>query len=182
MKPTLLIIPGFGETTDEAPYKELSSKFKEDYLIVPHTPRWNNYTATTWLENLSEFIKTIDVSKTTVVSFSMGAYITLLVSETYNFKKVILCSLAPFFKEQLHLLPKTAERVLGVKRMKDFETYSIPNSLQCPAVFLFGSDDWPVGIEEAKKLAHTYKAKFELISNSHHELTTEYINIISRYI
>ena len=66
--------------------------------------------------------------------------------------------------------------------MKDFETYSIPSSLQCPAVFLFGSDDWPVGIEEAKKLAHTYKAKFELISNTHHELTTEYINIISRYI
>lgn len=182
MKQNLLIIPGFGESTDESPYQVLSSKCKKDFNVVMFTPIWNYRTAGSWLYDLRMILDSIDVRNTTVVSFSLGAYITLIAAETYPFHKVILCSLSPFFKEQLGHLPKPAEIFFGKRRFTDFSTHKIPKTVTCPSVFLFGSLDWSVGIDEAKRLAKMYKGIFEVVPNAHHELTDEYLQKIASYI
>ena len=46
MNKTLLIIPGFKESTDEAPYQELLRRNENEYTIITFTPHWNNQTAT----------------------------------------------------------------------------------------------------------------------------------------
>ncbi len=181
MRKTLLIIPGFKESTDEAPYQELLRRNENEYTIITHTPHWNNQTATDWVTDLKVILRTIDVDHTTVVSFSLGAYITLILAESYPFQKIILCSLSPFFKEHLPMIPPQAEKVLGVTRMKDFATHKIPANLKCPSVFLFGENEWPIAIKEAKRLTKRYNGEFTLVSNTLHELTDEYINVISRY-
>ena len=180
MRKTLLIIPGFKESTVEAPYQELLRRNENEYTIITHTPHWNNKTATDWVQDLKVILSDIDVHNTTVVSFSLGAYITLILAETYAFEKVIVCSLAPFFKEQLPMVPPQAEKVLGVKRMKDFANHLVPQNLACPAVFLFGENEWPIAKEEAKRLAKQYEAEFEIIPKASHELTEEYINTINQ--
>ena len=65
--------------------------------------------------------------------------------------------------------------------MKDFATHKIPVNLKCPAVFLFGENEWPVAIKEAKRLAKKYNGEFTLVPNAPHELTDEYIDVISRH-
>ena len=96
MKRILLIIPGFGVSTDESPYQALAKKFKKDFNVVTYTPTWEYRTVSNWLRDLKGILSLIDVRNTTVVSFSLGAYITLIASETYPFHKIILCSLSIF--------------------------------------------------------------------------------------
>lgn len=182
MKKNLLIIPGFGESTIESPYNEFIKKNKKDFNIVTYNPVWDYYTASRWLHELKEILHTIDTRNTTVVAFSLGAYITLLAAETWFFKKIILCSISPFFKEQLYLMPKPAEKFFGIKRMRDFSTHLIPKNITCSVVFLFGTEDWSVGINEAKKLSQKYKGIFDFVPNAQHELTDEYIRKVSLYI
>lgn len=182
MKQNLLIIPGFGESTDEFPYQFLSKKYKKKFNVIMHNPIWKYRTASDWLRGLQGIINSIDVPNTTVVSFSFGAYITLIASEIYPFHKVILCSVSPFFREQLSHLPKPAEVFLGKRRFADFSTHKIPKTIISPSVFLFGSADWSVGIDEAKRLAKVYKGTFEVVPNTYHELTDEYLKKIASYI
>lgn len=182
MKPTVLIIPGFGESINDAPYLSLRSKLNGDFPITRFEPTWGYHTASSWTNELKKKLATIDTKNTIVVSFSFGAYITLLVSSEYKFQKIILCSLSPFFKEQMHNMPKSAQVFFGKKRVADFNTHLLPKSIKCPAIFLFGSDDWPFGISEAKKLAKKYGGVFEIIRDAHHELTDQYLAKIVSYV
>lgn len=182
MKPNLFIIPGFGESTNDAPYRYLKEKLRGDFHILTYTPKWQYSTANSWINDAKKMLSIIDTSNTIVISFSLGAYIALNTSSIYKFKKNILCSISPFFKEQIHYMPKDAKLFLGKKRMIDFENRTIPSSIKSPSVFLFGSNDWAVGINEAKKLAKKYRASFELIDDASHELTDAYLEKIIFYI
>ena len=72
-------------------------------------------------------------------------------------------------------MPKFAEKFFGERRLADFSTHKIPETITCPSVFLFGASDRLVGIDEAKRLAKKYKGIFEVVPNAHHELTNEYL-------
>ena len=182
MKRTLLLIPGFSESATNAPYVTFTEKFKDEFCVVTHTPNWNNGTASNRLVDLKIILNTLEIKNTTVVSFSLGAYIALIAAETYPFQKVILCSLSPFFDEQLSHMPTAAKKYLGINRVNDFSNHLIPQSITCPSIFLFGSLDWSFGIDEARKLASKYNGIFEIIPDTPHELTEEYLLKISAYV
>jgi len=181
-KNTLLVIPGFGESADKKPYSTIMKKYQNVFEILPYTPIWNYRTASDWLKDLSNVLEKLDTKNTIVFAFSLGAYLTLLQAENYPFKKIILCSLSPFYKEQLHLMPEIAKKYLGKRRITDFASHHIPRTIKSPAVFLFGSDDWIVGIDEAKKMSEEYQVTFELIPNTPHELTDKYLERVYFHI
>lgn len=183
MKKNLLIIPGFGETTSESPYKEFAKKHVGDYNVITFTPRWDYSVASKWLIELENKLAKIITEDTIVVAFSLGAYITLLAAHKYQFKQVILCSLSPFFKEQLHKLPDSAKAFLGKRRINDFYTYPIPSKVkQSSYIFLFGAKDWVVGIQESKKMAKKYNGTFNLVDDAPHELTEKYLSMINYFL
>jgi predicted alpha/beta hydrolase family esterase len=178
-KINLLIIPGFGEATSEHPYRGLVKKYSSAYNVITFTPHWDYSVASKWLHELDIKLSKIKTENTIVVAFSLGAYITLLAAQSYHFKQVILCSLSPFYKEQLHMLPDSAKTFLGKRRVKDFYTHQIPQQVKKGSyVFLFGSEDWVVGIQESKKLAKKYNGTFSLIADTPHELTAKYLSVI----
>ena len=56
-----------------------------------------------------------------LIWFSFWAMIALRLSQKYKFNKVFLCSLSPYFSEDLFVHPKYYKSVLWIKRWKDFE-------------------------------------------------------------
>ncbi len=171
----LLLIPGFGDSTSDEPYQKIIKRYQKQYRVISYNPQWSYRTATDWLEGLDVVLKSVDARQTTIIAFSLGAYLALLASEKCNFKKVILCSISPLYKEQLHLLPPVAKRYLGKRRLTDFNKHSIPKRVLSKPVFMFGADDWSVGISEAKKLARSYQAPFVLVPDTPHVLTDLYL-------
>jgi esterase/lipase len=185
MTKTLLLIPGFGENTKEKPYQEINKYAKSiGYTeIVEVNPKWVNRTASDWCDDVKNIISLLDQNKTTVVAFSFGAYISLILAENLNFKKVIFCSFSPYFKEHLNHIPKVAKDFLGKKRIDDFNNYSLPSKLSSVKnIFLFGDKDWPYAIKEALKYSNLQKGRFILVKNTEHELNKAYLETIFKLL
>ncbi len=181
MTKILLIIPGFGENTKEKPYQEISRHAKSiGYAkIVEINPKWSYRTASNWCSDAKKSIGLLKPDETTVVAFSFGAYISLILANDLNFKKVILCSFSPYFKEHLAQIPEVAKEFLGKKRIDDFKNYSLPLKLSSQKnIFLFGEKEWPYAIEQAKEYSQKQKSTFKLIKNTIHELNDEYLKEI----
>ena len=180
MKKTLLLIPGFGENTKEFPYSELISSAEKIGFnkIIEINPLWNYRTATDWYAEILEKLKDIDSENTVAVGFSLGAYVLLQLSEKKKFYKSIICSISPYFKEQILKMPKEAKVFFGKRRVEDFKKHSLPVKNNSKKIFIFGDQDWPYAIEESKLLAKIHTSEFKLVKDSGHELTNNYIKVI----
>ena len=100
------IIPGFGEKVTDRDYKKISFfAKKEGYLVVPVPIIWNNRTTSHWLTQFRELVNKKG-ENAVVVGFSFGAYLSILASKEFNFKKLVVCSLSPYFSEDLKSFPK----------------------------------------------------------------------------
>jgi predicted alpha/beta hydrolase family esterase len=177
----IIIIPGFGESGMDEPYKKLKNEIESSLNknVIFYNPVWNRKTIENWITDFDVKFKDYDLKKMTVIGFSMGAYITLALSNKYEFKKIIVASLSPYFKENIKDLPKEASKFMGKKRMKEFANVSIPKEIKSSSIFLFGEQDWPIAISQAKKMASLYGGKFISIKNTGHELNSDYIQKIT---
>lgn len=177
----IIIIPGFGESASEDEYVQLKKNFQihEDSVVEFYNPTWDRRTIRHWIEDFNKQFKDVDTSDFILIGFSLGAYIALALAKGQKFKKVMLASLSPYFKENLKQLPDDAVKFMGKNRMKDFADIAIPKFIDCPSVFLFGDKDWKMAISQAQKLAIKYNGKFFLIEDTGHELTKNYIKKIT---
>ncbi len=185
MSKTLLIIPGFGENTNEKPYQEICNYAKSiGYTkVVEINPKWSYRTASNWCNDAKKSISFLKPDETTVVAFSFGSYISLMLAEDLNFKKVIVCSLSPYFKEHLAKIPEKAKEFLGKRRVNDFKKHSLPSKLSSQKnIFLFGDKEWLYAIEEASKYSQKQKSTFKLIKDTLHELNDEYLKEIKKIL
>lgn len=118
---TIFIIPGYRHKTTNKAYKEIAKILKKE----GHSPilikiPWRK---TTISENTEYFLKKYrktNTRKNYVLGFSFGAMIAFLASTKVNVSGLILCSLSPYFQEDL---PKMKRRLLSplvTKRYQDF--------------------------------------------------------------
>lgn len=148
----LYIIPGFGESTKDTPYQEIiKDAKKQGFETVTFDPIWKRKTIKNWLEDFNLLIKTKGEKDSIVIGFSFGAYIAVLSSIDHKFKKIILCSLSPYFEDDIKELPPLAHKILGKKRIEDFSKNKFPTKVNTPAIFIVGDKDFPLLIEEVKK-------------------------------
>ena len=139
-KQEIYIIPGFGETIKDDPYPILSNILKDKgYLVKNYQPKWRYRTITQWLKDFGDLLLNDKNSKPIVLGFSLGANIAILKARDFNFSKIILCSPAPFFKEDLKKVSPIAQKILGNKRINEFKKNEFPSHLKTPCIFISGS-------------------------------------------
>lgn len=179
--PTYIVIPGFGESRSDAEYKTLEKKLKATSAVVVkfYNPIWDRRTIKHWLSDFEKEFSVNNLGDTILVGFSMGSLIALMLAEKFNFKKVLLASLSPYFKNNIKDIPAEASNFFGKNRMAAFSELRRPEKIKCKSIFLFGDQDWPIAISQARELASLYKGKFILVKDTPHELTVEYIRIIT---
>ncbi|MEX0672848.1 MAG: alpha/beta hydrolase [Candidatus Paceibacterota bacterium] len=180
----LYIVPGFGEFPTDLPYKKITQfARKQGYTVIPVSIVWDRRTMSHWLEQLREVVKKHGDTNSILLGFSFGAYIALLGSKEFNFEKVFLCSLSPYFKEDLKHIPEDAKKFFGKKRMADFQKYTVPR-ITIPTTLFFGDQDWPMAIKKARKIAKDNPAaSFELIEGIGHDISEEeYLEKIKQHL
>ena len=103
MKKTVFIVPGYKHQPTNRAYVKIAKMLKDQgYLPVPISIPWKQ---TTISENtdyfLRKFRKKTKVGKKYILGFSYGAVIAFLASTKVRTAGLILCSLSPYFKEDL---------------------------------------------------------------------------------
>lgn len=120
-KKPIFIIPGFRHRPTSKTYKELAKMLKNAgyHPIVISIP-WRQ---TTISENTNYFLKKykkINSKKKYVLGFSLGAMIAFIASTKVNIRGLILCSLSPYFKEDLSKTDDSWTSPIMIQRYHDF--------------------------------------------------------------
>lgn len=159
----LYVIPGFGEATTDEGYRAVIKHAKaQGYSVVPVQLKWKYRTVTDWLEQFREVVQKHG-ENAEVLGFSIGAYVALLAARELHFKKLHLCSLSPYFKDDLPALPELAYTILGKRRMKEYEKYDFPKDINTETIFYVGDADIPLVVERVKKAYTSLAGKKKLI-------------------
>jgi len=145
MSAEVFIIPGFKQSPSKYEFQKIGKMFegksiKPIYIEIP----WNNSTIT---DNVKFFLEKYHQSradKKYILGFSFGAVISLLSASMVRFDTVILCSLSPYFPEDLPNLKKSWIKSIGTKRLcdfKSFDTLNIISSVNSSVFLLYGTKE-----------------------------------------
>lgn len=123
------VIPGYKHNPQHKAYKAIAKILKtEGYFPIMTTVPWKGTTISEnteyLLEKYQESVllrnKTMRKSKTYVLGFSYGAMIAFLLSTKLRMSGLILCSLSPYFKEDMRKVSSKDLASLTQRRYDDF--------------------------------------------------------------
>lgn len=125
MSKTLFLIPGFTHSVKENAYKKVSAVFKKHgYTVIGFEPSWKRSTVSDQAATFISFVenKKINPDECAFLGFSFGAIIALIGAGKIKPKELFLCSLSPYFVEDMKDIPSRWRKIIGKNRMTDFET------------------------------------------------------------
>src|SRR3989344_7704712 len=98
----IFIVPGFRQRPNNKAYKQISKILKKEgyYPIVVVIP-WKNSTISQSAEYFLREYQKVEAKKKYILGFSLGAMVAFLVSTKVKTAGLILCSLSPYFREDL---------------------------------------------------------------------------------
>lgn len=163
----VLIIPGFLQGRLSPSLRLLTWNLEHSghkASIVPVS--WIDRTLTDWLEDIEGYLKDRHLTDTTLIGFSYGAMIAAMLASRQTPKQLILCSMSPYWAEDLASRRLTwFDKYIQKRRIRDFITYRfehVARTISSPTTIL-------VGEKEAQKTpALLVRAQIanELIDNS----------------
>lgn len=189
MRRVAYIIPGYKHLPDQKEYQQIGRYFKEVGIEPIYiTIVWNR---TTLSQNLTSFLEKFNETKgdkNYVLGFSFGAVISFIASAKIDFDLQILCSLSPYFKEDLPKIKKWWVRFIGKRRYQDFysmESINLAKKLRTSTVLIYGSAESFFVKERAEEVFNNLRVKKELLvaNNAKHDLSDpEYQKVIKKLI
>ncbi|MEX0910184.1 MAG: hypothetical protein WDZ73_00290 [Candidatus Paceibacterota bacterium] len=178
----LYLVPGFGESPSDYGYMQIT-KIAESYgyCVVPVSIRWSKRTATHWVKDFLDVVEKNGAHNSIALGFSFGAYVVALASMSKKFDEIILCSMSPYFKEDLKFIPHDSLDFFGKRRVEDFKLHLTP-IFNTKTSLYFGDQDWLIAIKKAEKLAKSSKlVNFFLIKGVGHDISHNlYIKTIAK--
>lgn len=119
------IIPGFDQFTEARGYRAIAAKFKATGArVIIVTINWKYQTVTSYTRKLLKQIYHPEEKTICLFGFSMGAMVALLIARKLEINCLMLCSMSPYFRENLHKMNSDDQTSLGVRRLRDFERYT----------------------------------------------------------
>ena len=187
MAKVVYIIPGFTEDTNMEGYQRVMKFFKTHNVIpIPVKISWKYKTMSDYVNQfMDQYKETQD--EVYLFGFSYGAMIALISAIKIRPRKLFLCSLSPFFKEDLKYLKKSWKKLYGKKRLDDFKNFSfndITKQLKCEVVLFAGSKEYLDVIRRVNDASRKLKnSKLIIAKGARHDiLQDEYSQSLKQYI
>lgn len=183
----IFIIPGFRQQPTSRAYKDLAKILKVDgYSPILIKIPWKNSTITQNSEFFLRKFNKIEDKKKYILGFSYGAMIALIASTKVESEGLILCSLSPYFKEDLVKTNKKALSSLMKQRFKDFSKLRYgalaKNIKSKQIVILYGTEEASSLIRRAtqafSKIPARKKYLIPVLKTEHNIGNTRYLQTI----
>ena len=188
MQKVAYIIPGYGESYKTKGYSQVASFFKARKIkAVPVKISWKHNTMSDYVDEFMEQCKSRKGHEVYLLGFSFGSMIALMASGKVRPKVIILCSLSPWFKEDLPYLKKSWKRYFGKKKMEDFKRHSFDEfakQVRCRTILIAGDKESPELDKRVKDAAKKIKnSKFIIIPNAKHDISQkDYLEVLRELI
>ena len=188
MSKVVYIIPGFTEEVKLKGYQQAIKFFKSrNFKVIPIKITWKYKVMSDYVD---EFFCQLSHKKSDDVylfGFSFGAMIAFISATKLKPKMLFLCSLSPYFKEDLNFLKKSWKDGVGKKRIEDLKNFSfqkLAKEVNCKTLLIAG-DKEPKELHKRVDDAHKKirNSKLFMISNAKHEISQkEYVDKLHEII
>ena len=188
MSKVVYIIPGFTEEVKLKGYQKAIKFFKSrNFKVIPIKISWKYKVMSDYVD---EFFCQLSHKKNDDVylfGFSFGAMIAFISAVKLKPKMLFLCSLSPYFKEDLKFLKKSWENRVGKRRIDDLKNFSFQDlvkDIDCKTFLIIGGKEQ----KELHRRANDAHKKIKdselfIASDVKHEISQkEYINKLHEII
>lgn len=188
-KSVVFIIPGYKHSTSQKEYQQIGSFFSQQEIspVFVNIP----WTRTVITENLDYFLNLfnqVKADKKYLLGFSFGGVIAFLASTKIHVDGQILCSLSPYFREDLSKLKKWWVYIIGKRRYRDFFELSadkIASEIGIPTRLLYGTQETKLVEERSREVFNALRCNKQLIEvpGAKHDLSDpEYLKTVQTVI
>lgn len=164
------IIPGYKHSVERKIYQDVIDAFNSKSVeTIPVNVKWKYHTIS---QNTKDFLKDVSnvkADKIIYFGFSYGALISFLASIKAKPDIQILCSLSPYFNEDLPNLFKSWKRHIGKRRLEDFKTMNanfLSSLIKSETYLLYGTKEGKFIEGRAKNTFSNLSCKKYLIAVS----------------
>jgi pimeloyl-ACP methyl ester carboxylesterase len=187
VKRKVYVIPGFGDSPSGKPYINVRKCFENAGVQCKVVSiRWKYNSVFDYVDQFMITYRPRKNSEVYIFGFSFGALIALMVSTYINPTKLYLCSLSPFFQEDIKKNGAKDFVSLGKRRGKVLRTIPfsrIARTIKCPTIIVVGECELPSVIRRARLVAKEIKrSRLHIASNAGHNLLDEGYDTVLRRI
>lgn len=178
MNKIAFIIPGYGHSSKTRGYSEIAKIFKQDGIKpVIINIKWSRRTLTDHIKQFLKQAEKYDLEKVYCLGFSFGAMISFAISNKIKPELQILCSLSPYFREDLPHLKKSWLNYFGKKSIAELKKYSakeIAKNTPCKTILLAGTREGKEIEKRAKEVHKIIKnSKLVFVEGSKHDIANK---------
>lgn len=184
----IYIIPDFWANANSKNYQQLINAFESNnFKVVPITITWKYRVMTDYINEFFGQLIHKENDYVWIFGFSFGAMIAFISAVSINPQVLYLCSLSPYFKEDLNTMKKSWKNGIWKKRLEDFKNYSyqkIVNNINCKTFLIAGEKEHKELLKRVK-LSHKDIINSELYFvrwSNHNIFHKEYMAIINKVI
>ncbi|PIN81323.1 hypothetical protein COV13_01635 [Candidatus Woesearchaeota archaeon CG10_big_fil_rev_8_21_14_0_10_32_9] len=188
MSKVIYIIPGFTETVNLKGYQRAIKSFKsKDFKVVPIKITWKYNVMSDYIDEFFCQLSHKKSDEVYIFGFSFGAMIAFISTIKLKPKMLFLCSLSPYFKEDLKSLKKSWINMVGKKRIADLKRFSfqeLAKNISCKTLLIAGekeSREVYVRVNDANKRIRN--SELLIVAGAKHEISQkEYITKLNEVI
>jgi len=162
------IIPGYLFSPNQAQYKQIAGYFKARSIVpISVTIQWKEKTIMESVTDFLEWDSQNQATKRYILGFSFGAIIALIASTKITVDTLILCSLSPFFQEDLLVVPSSFTHDLDAKQVEEFKKMNnreLVKKITANTFVLYGLKEGEFVEKRAKSTFENLSAKKHLIA------------------
>jgi pimeloyl-ACP methyl ester carboxylesterase len=166
---TVLFVPGYKEGLKSRQYDHLLLTIKKRGYRAKFIPiNWTRTVIDDWVRELDQEYRKHEPEKTILAGFSFGAMTVFAAAADRNPSELWLCSLSPYFAEDLNRLTKSWLTFVGKRRVQAFSTLRFSKNarlIRCKTFIFVGNLEaikYPLLLTRAKR-AHKLISRSKLI-------------------
>lgn len=160
----LFVIPGFTKKSSDARYRWIRRDLGDRYDIEFVNIHWKYRVMSDYVEEFKEAYEKRKARTNYVLGFSFGAMTALLSAGDLKPNKLFLCSLSPYFKNDLPYLKDWWNGLIGKHRLKDFKTHDARRAAKAtsmPTTLFIGEKE----VEKFPRMKSTYSNALRNLPN-----------------
>ncbi|MBI2797862.1 hypothetical protein HYX70_01005 [Candidatus Saccharibacteria bacterium] len=126
MKKVAFIVPGYTETPERKGVDEISKRLaQQSFETVKVNIDWRYKIMSDYVVQFNELYNSKSGDFNLVLGFSFGAMIATISAAKFCPDRLVLCSLSPFFAEDMETIPDSWAKSIGKHRAADFKSFSL---------------------------------------------------------
>jgi len=163
---TVLFVPGFREDVKSRDYKKVIKAIESKGYNARFVPiKWSRTTLDDWVSELDADYDEYDAKEVVLAGFSYGSMTAFMSAAKRNPTELGLCSLSPYFSDDMSEMKKSWLANIGHRRADVFRSLDfnlLAKKIQCKTLIFVGE----VEAEKYPSIARRSEIATEKIANS----------------